>query len=294
MHILHSPPVLSVFGETDGTLKYFDQVIAASLKCCIGDEIFFDLSDVEIITPDAIMYLIAVIKNLRRIRMLKIRCSGNTPRNVNALKMIEQCGFFDFVSLNEQRNIETDNQYMKISNGQDVRGKLAGSFCDFVQCGGSSIDTKHLYRMIIELMTNTFEHAYEGQEKKMMLENWYMCAQDTGETVHFVFLDTGVGIPKTVLKRFREKIKDVVSKNDAFYLKSALQGEFRSETRQAHRGKGLPGIYEDASNKIIANLSIISGRGKCTVKDNKMIEAEDLSENFEGTLFVWDILKEKI
>lgn len=184
---------------------------------------------------------------------------------------------------------------MKISDGTDVNGTLASSFCDFVQniCKKTTLDTKRLYPMIIELMTNTHQHAYEPCEVQTMMCNWYIFAQDTDNAVHFIFLDTGLGIPKTVSKRFWEKIKDWISKNDAIYLKSALQGEFRSETKQEHRGKGLPGIYEDARASSINNLSIISGRGKCVVKKDAVIEAECLNQAFEGTLFIWDIIKEE-
>ena len=156
------------------------------------------------------------------------------------------------------------------------------------------LSTKRLYPMIIELMTNTHQHAYDTQEAQTMMGNWYIFAQDTGTAIHFVFLDTGLGIPKTVLKRFYEKIKDFAFRNDAVYLKSALQGTFISETKQGHRGKGLPGIYEDACNLSIMGLSIISGQGKCTVKENGGIETENFDQTFEGTLFTWDILKEEV
>lgn len=39
-------------------------------------------------------------------------------------------------------------------------------------------------------------------------------------------------------------------------------------------------------------LSIISGQGKCTVKENGGIETENFDQTFEGTLFTWDILKD--
>lgn len=293
---LKAPRNLSVFYATRDTVEYFSEVMEVIKNCKIGDSIFFDLSEVEEINPDALMYIIAIIRNTRRIRGLKIKCMGNVPQNSGAREIIEKSGFLTFVSSTSKLQYQADNRFMKISDGTDANGQLASSFCDFVQniCDKTSLNTKRLYPMIIELMTNTHQHAYEPQETHTMMCNWYIFAQDTDEVVHFVFLDTGLGIPKTVSKRFWEKIKDWLNKNDALYLKSALQGEFRSETRQGHRGKGLPGIYEDACASSICNLSVISGKGKCFVREDTVIETECLSKAFEGTLFTWDILKQEV
>lgn len=293
--VLTAPAHLDLFSQTQDTLDYFNEVIDTVSRCRMGDTIFFDLSEVQIISPDAIMYMTAVIKNMKRIRGLRINCAGNLPKNSSAKEMIQQSGFFKFVSSANIQKVESDERYMKISHGQDANGELASSFCDFVHrvCNMSNRETKRLYPMIIELMTNTHQHAYDADERQIMMEKWYIFAQDTEKAVHFVFLDTGIGIPSTVAKRALEKIRDWIRANDAAYLKSALQGDFRSETRQEHRGKGLPGIYEDACNAAIENLSIISGRGKCTVVEDKTIQTESLHQAFEGTLFVWDVLKKE-
>ena len=85
---------------------------------------------------------------------------------------------------------------------------------------------------------------------------------------------------------------EIISANDAKYLESTLRGAFRTETQQVHRGKGLPGIYEDACKQEIANLCIVSNKGKCLVKGEN-IYSERLTQNLEGTLFSWDILKKE-
>lgn len=294
-HIIKAPPALSIFTETDATLKYFEDVINTVRKCGLRETIYFDLLSVEEITPDAIMYLIAIIRNMKRILALQINCVGNIPQNPHARRIIELSGFFEFVSHSASKKVKADRHYMKISSGTQADGTLAGSFCDFVQlsCGHPSNNiTKRLYPMIIELMTNTNQHAYrEIVEKQIMVENWYIFAQDENDAVHFIFLDTGVGIPKTVHKKAREKFKDYIRKNDAAYLSSALRGEFRSETRLEHRGKGLPGIYEDACSSAILDLCVISGAGLCIIDDSSNINSRSLSRSLEGTLFSWKISK---
>lgn len=288
--VLCAPTILDIQENTENTISFFSEVLGTVNNCHCRDTIYFDLSLVERITPASIMYIVAIIRNMRRIRALRIACEGNLPKNEEARMTIEQSGFFSFVSPASPRKIEMDGRYMKIANGQDANGALAGAFCDFVQssCGKTRLHTKRLYPMIVELMTNTHQHAYEVNVKSVMKSNWYIFARDMEDVVQFVFLDTGVGIPKTISKRFYER---VVNKNDAAYLESVLKGVFRTETKEKHRGKGIPGIYEDACNGSVAGLNIISGRGKCEVDDNSNIISTNLKAPFEGTLFMWNVPK---
>lgn len=292
LHHLVAPSNLSIAQNTEEALVFFADVIHMIKHCEYKDTLFFDLAQVTSITPDAIMYLIAVIKNNRVIKALSIECAGNLPLDSTARSVIEQSGFYSFVRTHASARVEKSRDYMKISAGQQDNGVLAGAFCDFVQrcCNVSMIETKSLYRIIIELMTNTRQHAYKGLDSSSMIRNWYIFAQDLPDSVHFVFLDTGAGIPKTVAKKFRERIFELMLENDAMYLQSAIQGDFRSETRQGHRGKGLPGIYEDVQHAIIKNLNVISCRGACTITGTQIVSTS-LKTAFEGTLFSWDIAK---
>lgn len=289
-HRLKAPQTLSLCRDSNDTVKFFDQVIGTIRECKVRDAIFFDLFDVTTITPDAIMYLIAIIKNMRRIKAYHIECSGNLPKEQSARDIIEKTGFYSYMKMSHLRRIDGDERYMQISTGVTADGELAGSFCDFVQakCGKTICETKKLYPMIIELMTNTHQHAYRN-ENSIMAPNWYISAYLTDDGVHFVFLDTGAGIPATVHKKLSERVLGPIIRNDSDYLRSALLGEFRTETRQEHRGKGLPGIYEDSCKHEIGNLSIVSNKGKCTI-NGENITAVRLSHGLEGTLFSWDIL----
>lgn len=104
------------------------------------------------------------------------------------------------------------------------------------------------------------------------------------------FLDTGVGIPTTMWYNHKEKLINLLptSNRDASYIASALRGAVRSETQKSYRGKGLPGIYQDSVNGQISNMCIISGKGKCVIKNDGSIEEATLPMQFEGTLFCWE------
>lgn len=296
---VRAPKEMSLFDATGITLDFFEDVIEKIRKCSLRYTLYFDLSQVEYITPDAVMYLIAIINNTRRVRALSIHCQGNMPTNTAAKAVFEDAGFFKFVYAPNSGNIKDSTKHMKIQNGAHADNILAASFCDFVHanCQKNYIDTKRLYPMIVELMTNTHQHAYHSARERdghlEMYSNWYIFAQDVGNAIRFVFLDTGVGIPRTVSRKIREKLSELLNtNNDVAYLQSALKGDYsRTETRLDYRGKGLPGIYEDCQNGHITNLKIISGRAKCLVNSDASITAEKTDLCFEGTLFVWDIVK---
>lgn len=297
--IVSAPRELCLFDATDTSLKFFDDVMEKIKQCGPRHTLYFDLSQVEVITPDAVMYLIAIINNTKKLRIFEIACEGNMPRDPAARAVFQDVGFFKFVYAPYTRRLSDSNRFMKIHNGTDADNALAGAFCEFVHnnCDKDYTDTKRLYPMIIELMTNTHQHAYhlpsESDGHLEMYPNWYIFAQDIGTAIHFVFLDIGSGIPSTVSRKLREVFSDIFSvNNDAVYLESALKGDYsRSETKLAYRGKGLPGIYEDCMNNQICNLKIISCKAKCAVNVDGSILTQNIDSYFEGTLFSWDIAK---
>ena len=294
--ILTAPSILSVFENTKATLAFFHVVIYTFQHCRINQEVFFDLHQVDCITVDAVIYLIALIKNTKKIRSFRIKCLGNMPDNAEARQLIEQSGFYNHLhSVASHKQLLYDkHNYLKITSGRDADGQLSGTICDFTQSliNGSLLTTKRLYPMVVELMTNTHQHAYTG-ESSIMNNFWYIFAQNKDNKVQYVFLDTGLGIPKTISKRIKEKIKDLFAVDDATYLQSVLRGDFRTETKQDNRGKGIPGIYEDVCKHVITDFQVVSGKGLCKVTPSGEIVKFKLENSFEGTMFMWTIPKQE-
>lgn len=289
-HYLRAPAILSLLNNEKETLQFYGEAMIALKEYKWGQHIYFDLSGVEVLTIDAIMYIIALIKNVRLAKVFHVVCEGNTPKNKDACLLLEQSGFYNYVT--STTCADTDNARIRIMRGRAADGGCAGTICEFVHKSGSAkiTTTKKLYSMIVELMTNTIQHAYQCKSK-VMDENWFVFAESDHDNISFVFLDTGEGIPATVRKTFVEKIEKIFVANDAKLIASALRGDFRTETKEGFRGKGLPQIYSDACDGKITDLVIISGKGKCTVNCEGKIIEETLSSNFVGTLFYWNYMK---
>ena len=73
--------------------------------------------------------------------------------------------------------------------------------------------------------------------------------------------------------------------DDPLYIEAALHGEFRTETKQGHRGKGLPEIYSAivTSASRLNNLTIVSGHAECNVAKNGIEKRNYINATFEGT-----------
>ena len=285
-----APEKFGMMDNIDETLQFFRIVNETLKKLHVNDKIYFDLSKVRTVSADAIMYLIATIRNTKRIRAFKICCSGNAPVDPEARKKFIQSGFYDYVS-STVITYSTYVDHIKIKAGNEASPQVAGEVCDFVHSltNLSILDTKFLYPMIIELMTNTTQHAYNSIS--FMENNWYIYVEDRKDSVKFVFLDTGIGIPKTIRTKFGERIASILSNNDAYFIASSLRGEFRSETRLEYRGKGLPEIYNRINSSGIENFAIVSGQGKCVVDEFGNIVETPLKNILNGTLLSWSLKK---
>lgn len=286
---LNAPKQLSLCENNGETLAFFDDAITAIKNAKFNQILYFNLEAVEVVTADAIMYLIALINNVKRVKVLKIKCRGNLPKNDNAKQFIENSGFYSYVRGISNISCAPQNN-IRIEHGSKTNTRLDERICDFVNlhAGVSTLQlTKRLYRMIIELMANTGQHAYS--DLNIMNNNWYMYVEQHLDYIEFVFLDTGIGIPVTIRKNFVEVIKTKFLNidSDSRFITSALQGEFRTETKKNYRGKGLPGIYEDSCEGFIKDMTIISGRGYCLIGQEGRIIETKLDREFQGTLYRW-------
>ena len=291
---LPAPKNFSLMNNLEETLQYFHKVDSAIQRCGPNTTLYFDLSAIEDASPDAFMYIIALLKNDPRIQLLKIPCVGNEPNAEGPRDLLNKAGFFRYVSSRRFHPIESEESQLRIYRGTQSDPLLAQKICDFVHSRTAyAIDrlgTKRLFPMFIELMNNVKQHAFVYDEKKAAAFcNWYTYAEDIGSELRFVFLDTGKGIPDTIRKNFWERIPLIST--DARFIASALEGAFRTDTGDRHRGKGLPEIYDNVKKHAIGSLRILSGKGLCIVDSDGNITERNLAYSFDGTMYVWTIEK---
>jgi hypothetical protein len=282
---LIAPSKFSIYSNPEGTLSFFTKIEA---KIRYGSPVYFDMQNIEILTIDAIMYFLAMLK---KIKMLKIIYGfrGSVPKNERSNLLLQMSGFLDYVTSNISPDLTRDSTIIQIVNGQYAETDIVEKLCVFTmsKLGVNRQDTKRLYEIIIELMTNTKQHAYNDTNRKFITTDWYIFAKydDESNSVRFIFLDTGEGIPSTVKKTFMEALP-VIGKSETSYIQSALEGELRTSTGMSYRGKGLPKIYSFHKDGIIKDLTIISNYGYFGSE-----RSNDINQKLNGTLFYWELSK---
>lgn len=282
-----APQNFSIKDNPSEVSDFFDNIVKFTKERKNDTFIMFDLSLVEYITADAVLYLLAIMRDLQKLGLAHHKFSGNLPKNKYARNYIIQSGFLDYVQSEIDKDY-TNSQCVQIMANNRYNQLSTKKICDFVN-ENTEIerkDTKFLYVLINEMMLNTCQHAYKLNTTQ--LNQWYMFVQKDSKTLKYTFLDIGSGIPKTVQKRFTERFWNT----DSSIIVSALNGDFRTATKKEFRGKGLPKIKECVFEHKLNNFTIISNKGYCSLKlENNMpkIEESEMKKPIVGTIYYWEM-----
>ncbi len=284
---ISAPTIFSITENAEDMLVFFNEIKKFAKE---HYKIFIHMKDVERVTPDAIVYMLLKFEFLEQ-KYQDFSFNGNLPINQESRELLISSGFFEkLFKISAEENLMDKEEVLRIKSGTIPDPVVAGEVISFALerlKNSSSLASKGNYRNIIESMANTNDHAYD---KADILKTWYLMAffDKKNEKVSFAFLDSGRGIAATVKKKILENI---ITKNDTHLLKSALNGEFRTKTAQAERGKGLPSIKESFERKNTDNLVIIANKAYINMKAKQEIT---LRHTFSGTLIVWDFIKDGV
>lgn len=293
-----APEFFSFTEDPEGTTSFFGKLINfITDKRNFGKALFIDLSQINVLTIDSLMYLLAVVNNLNKDFKSKYIFQGNYPRNPQACTLIKNSGFYRYVRSNVNEPIVRNANNFQIVSGDRVATEMAKRLCDFVieKANVPRSTCRFLYMIMIELMANVYSHAYTGN-KGVLFSRWYCFAEynERDQRFSFTFMDTGEGIPSTVRKHGLEHVDFLNIRGDNLYVCSALKGQLRSKTKKPYRGKGLPFIYETCKKKKILDMRIITDNADVTIHNGEFV-ARDLIHSLQGTLFYWQIdMKELI
>lgn len=280
-----APENFSFFSNPNETLEYISSIQKAVLD---GYPVKIVMEPIKKLSIDAIMYFLAILKRLK-LSGVNYSFVGSMPDEQDSNQLLRISGFLDYVHTRSRRaDLNRESDVVKIISGKTANPKTAKKMCDFVisKLGLKRPNTFRLYKILMELMANTKQHAYFLNRYETIHE-WYIFVYYINDrnTVRFIFLDTGSGIPSTIRKKGWESAKaafGIGSHTD--YIKSALEGDYRSRTGELFRGNGLPTINSFCQEGYIKDLTIISNKGYCADHRQK-----DMSLDLNGTLFYWEM-----
>ena len=289
-YVADIPEIFSFQKNPEETIAFLNSLIRRIERKILRQKFFINAYGVKEVTIDALIYIIAVIYNMKANKVLQYSFRGNLPLASTPKSVFERSGYLNFFKIRKLIMPECA-EYVQIKSGKDVDTNIASEICDFVNCKlkTETYFTKILYSTLIELMSNTAKHAYNEHNK--MIGCWYIYAVCENEKVSMSFIDTGEGIPKTVKKKLTEKINWKIT--DAELINAAFTEEGRSETGLSYRGRGLPYIYRNVRENKLKDFYVISGSGFCKYNPEiSSIEKQTYFESIFGTIFQFSICKE--
>lgn len=299
---INCPSIFSISQNFIETLDVLEKIKKHS--SVTRKKIILNMANVEKVDADALMYLKYIVYETKEIKKRNCMMTFIAPQNKDIKKFLYDSGFVTQSKYNKNivaeklnkkywdknnriESQETEN--FKIRSGNTILLDEIKNIIDFsikeIHDKAQIIVKDFLYNTIHELMENTISHAYLDKEK-FLHKDWFLFAEKRHNIISFVFLDTGLGIPKTVAQKkidgiYRE-FYSITSESDI--LLSTLKGEERTRTKEVNRGKGLPYIYQLSEKEIIKNLRIISN--KACFNLNKNI---DVKKHLQGTFLYWEI-----
>ena len=287
------PKNFSLISNTEETMRFFMHFAKELEKKESGKVFFVDSSEVELVTADALIYVIAILENEQLNKLMKYSFSGNYPVNEEAKKIYAESGFNDYVN-SKMKRLPRSTEKMCITSGTRNQSTIARDLCDFLirTLGKNRIQIKPMQKILIELMSNVYYHAYE--KNTFMAKKWYLYAEHIDNKVNCIFVDTGKGIAKTVRKNFKEKIERLfgVGTKDSELIESAFEGEFRTQTGEDYRGNGLSSVKRNAGNILFEGFEVVSGHGRCVYPndlENENRKAINYPTMLYGTLYTFTI-----
>ena len=286
------------------TLEFFDALRIAARA--FGRRLTVDLRSIKTITPAGALALAAEFDAWRkRLNLKKLNTIDADEWDPVVRARLREMGFFEL--LHAKCNVaeasgNPSDRFLPFITGVGSEGEAAKGLRASIESLGLIIrDSGALYDGLVEAMTNVRQHAYGlGDVSK----GWWMSASVdvTASKLTVLFLDHGVGIPKTLPKSdlwervrnyFTERGLDLLA-NDAKLIEAAMSIE-RSSTKEEHRGNGLKNDIQGyvETHHARGKLRIMSNRGQYVYEKDadgsESISTKKLDAAITGTFIEWII-----
>lgn len=290
-----APQDISLLSKTNDCLSFFNKLrktknISKAGRACF---VQMDIANVQTFDYSSICVLIAIIRDLKSKGII---LRSNYPSDPDCKELIIESGILTFM-------YDDQGNKFKKSEKSDLL---------FIE-KGSKILTKKDNKRISDTVKNVVEHL-TGENKHLpklrtiLLEicgnsiewggtinkQWLFGVKYDDDKAIFTITDVGLGILKTLNKKFKHKLKDTFTlKIDDEILMGAFKKKYGSSSRKINRNKGLPSIKNAYDIGIIENLKVLTNN--VVLKYNEKITSDVLLENqFKGTLYRWEVTKNTI
>ncbi len=287
--------------------------------------IHIDFSKTERMISDGTLLFYAELYRLTRMAGSARMISCNYPSDNVVEQVLQQIGVFRLLGKRERAKIDHDLvKHWNSATGTKVEGKAIEPVELFYQgTMASELTASTLYNGIIEAMSNCSHHAgvsYKAAHSRVSSttagadntaaihseddkvdSRWWMFSQCREGILTVVFCDLGIGVPASVRGGAKWK-KSVVTallshlglaESDGALIRAAFELG-KSQTGEAHRGKGFQNIQQVLDAQGQGNLRVLSGHGHyeytpATDDWPKQQLIQNHAQGSRGTLIFWSL-----
>ena len=245
------PSTMSIAENFEGVIKLLDQIRRQSNRRR-NEKVYIDFREIKEISASAALVLAAELdrwNHTQNQRGRKLRAVDMDEWDEHVRNRLEDIGFFDLLDVQVSKRSQdapSNIKYIRFRSGTQAEGKAVEDLraLDLMPFFGDNIPKRHrLYAAVTEAMTNVVQHAYENRTQTIR-PNWWLSAShnvDAGE-IRILLYDQGIGIPKTLPKKFQERLRQILPNplkpTDAEMIQAA-HNLTRSASGEKHRGNGL-------------------------------------------------------
>lgn len=221
------------------------------------------------------------------------RISCNYPIDPVVHELFEHIGVLRLLGNSSQVSVNADNVkdwYLVKGNDTDTSGftQLFTQYQSEMPFGVS----QGLYEGMSEAVTNVVQHAYEGKLVPDSRKGWWVFAQQKDDRLVVVVCDLGIGIPKSLNRKFPETVRASLvhrKRKDSWFLALALK-EGRTRTELLNRGKGLQDMLSFVKSADVGMFSIYSLAGSFIYgREGDVQRKYDFQIPVPGTIVQWSV-----
>jgi hypothetical protein len=292
------PKVLDLNGGHSDACQLVESVRSAVRD---GQSVCLLFDHVDVIRSSALTYLLAQIHKLRLEHGVD-RVTGTYPTSNKIERLLSQSGFYSLLEVKNRPQATSPSRvtrYIKFKSDNKLDASIISPLRDELLRTDLSMPTlvaKTVYRAMTEAMTNVGHHAYATKSVRVasLRDRWWVFATLNVVSNMFVlvFYDVGVGIPKTLPRKYTmEMIRGVLSMLPGFLpddgqMIAAAMEIGRTRTDLDNRGKGLVDLARLIDRVGAGKMQIFSRNGSYTYSGGKSSYVNGPGF-LEGTLIEW-------
>jgi len=299
---LEVPEQLDLQERYEATCEFVDRVHRAVRR---GNRVTLVFEDTMRIRTSALMYLLAQIHKLR-LEHGDHCITGTYPASAHIERLLAESGFFKLLRVQTRERVSRPSaamRYIKFKSDQRLESSRIAEVREEILRDDFQMPARvrtKIFRAATEAMLNVWHHAYTTKSfinprAAMHLHGrWWLLASLNVQKNLFtlVFADAGVGIPKTLPRKYPiEIVRQVVSVLPGFRVDDGQMIEAamvlgRSRTQLDNRGKGLLDLTQIIDIVGGGEMNIYSRQGMVnyTARGTK---PRNHVGSVEGTLIEW-------